>query len=605
MHIRSFHRPALAAALFAVAVAGCDQVPDAVLPSPDEGTGRFSIVDRTPRPQVPVEVILAAIGNPDETDGTVLVGLKEPGAARGVSVSGLPSPRGARQAAEAALRRGFPDFEIVRGIDVEVPARTPLGTASTTLERTFITVRPPANVARLRALRESAYVDYIVPNYHNGVARSVASSMAAAMQVEHRPWGVDTIRAPAVWNQGIVGEGQNYYLIDSGFDVSIGYNANHPDFQFNLAMNNYTQSRPDNACPNSSQRCYWEMPYHGSGVMGSAVGQRNGIGSVGVAPRTSTGVTHFKPIYTTTTGAGRLYQEDFANAVWGAGYTAPVSTTTVMQTSLGYDVQDFGQYEALRDAIRFAVNQRNAIFIAAAANNNGGPAYIPEVWSEVVGVGSLYQNKTRFSSPIDPAMELVAPGYQLRLPWNRDNDDSGSFEFTKLVSGTSYAAPMVAGVALLTLQANPQLSASALRQRLQATARDLGPAGKDNVYGYGMVDAVCAVQGISPCVIAPPLQVSISGPNTWSTGTNLSWTASASGGTGSYSYQWYERIDHQDGWMCDYQTGWSPVATGNPYGRWVSTMEYDFRVRVVVTSGTQTASSEMKVWGPQQIICPL
>jgi subtilisin family serine protease len=60
-------------------------------------------------------------------------------------------------------------------------------------------------------------------------------------------------------------------------------------------------------------------------------------------------------------------------------------------------------------------------------------------------------------------------------------------------SGTSYSAAEVSGVAALLLQRDPALSPDKLRHLLQATAKDLGPKGRDNEFGAGLVDAYAAV----------------------------------------------------------------------------------------------------------------
>ncbi|HEY7162395.1 MAG TPA: S8 family serine peptidase, partial [Acidobacteriota bacterium] len=56
-------------------------------------------------------------------------------------------------------------------------------------------------------------------------------------------------------------------------------------------------------------------------------------------------------------------------------------------------------------------------------------------------------------------------------------------------SGTSFSSPHVAGIAALIWSYGPQWSNEQIRQALRATAKDLGPAGKDNSYGYGLPQA--------------------------------------------------------------------------------------------------------------------
>lgn len=546
--------------------------------------GALTISDSTPRPQMPLESILAAMGDVSKTDGTLLVGIKEAGATRGVSVNGIELPLAARRAAERAIRQVFPSIEFVQGISSAVNFRSAQGVKLDTLHRTYINVRVPRNLAVLQALRNHPNVDYINPNFTNGVVRGVGAAearatIAAAMATEYRPWGVDTVRAPTAWSLGYVGENVPFYMVDSGFDPSIGYGSEHPDFVFNMALNTVVGSHPEEPCRSVEQRCYWESPFHGSGVMGMAVGQRNGIGAVGVAPRQSSGVTMMKPILST----GAMSVSDYASAIRAIGDMNHTGQTQVGQTSLGYDDTNVAAYQAVADALSYTVNQRNTIFIAAAANNNGGPAMIPEVFPEAVAVGSLYQNLTRYSSPIDPKMELVAPGYQLRMSWNRDNDNGSPYEYTRVESGTSFAAPIVAGVALLTLQANPGLSASDVRTTLRAAARDLGPAGKDNEFGYGMVDAVCAVQRLTSC---NPLSVSLSGPSYIDIAGTYTWEAVRSGGNGTYTYYWEYSTDG---------SYWSHVGSNQTYSTYVGEGDRSFYLRQTVTSGGQTATDQQSV----------
>jgi serine protease len=63
-----------------------------------------------------------------------------------------------------------------------------------------------------------------------------------------------------------------------------------------------------------------------------------------------------------------------------------------------------------------------------------------------------------------------------------------------LLSGTSMAAPHVAGVAAIVWSKQRTLSAAQVRALLEASAKDLGADGKDYEYGYGLVQAAVAVQ---------------------------------------------------------------------------------------------------------------
>jgi serine protease len=82
------------------------------------------------------------------------------------------------------------------------------------------------------------------------------------------------------------------------------------------------------------------------------------------------------------------------------------------------------------------------------------------------------------------------------------------------------ATPHVSGVAALLWSFNPNLTNSQIRSAMQATALDLGAAGRDNAYGYGLVQACAALQALGgQCGGDPP-------PNQPPT-ANFSYTASA------------------------------------------------------------------------------
>ena len=85
--------------------------------------------------------------------------------------------------------------------------------------------------------------------------------------------------------------------------------------------------------------------------------------------------------------------------------------------------------------------------------------------------------------------------------------------------GTSMATPHVSAVAALVWSANPAWTNVEIREALNATAIDLGAAGRDSTYGYGLVQAAAALEYLSGGVTPPPpppptgaLSVSIDSP---------------------------------------------------------------------------------------------
>jgi subtilisin family serine protease len=81
---------------------------------------------------------------------------------------------------------------------------------------------------------------------------------------------------------------------------------------------------------------------------------------------------------------------------------------------------------------------------------------------------------------------VVAPGESIPTTYWNDAIDT--------VQGTSYAAAYVAGVVSLMYAINPNLTSAEVHSIITSTATDLGTAGFDSTYGYGLINAAAAVR---------------------------------------------------------------------------------------------------------------
>lgn len=100
-----------------------------------------------------------------------------------------------------------------------------------------------------------------------------------------------------------------------------------------------------------------------------------------------------------------------------------------------------------------------------------------------------------YSNACGKAMDycLTAPGDVIVT--DKDYPTGDSTKDYWIVTGTSFAAPQVSGAAALVWEAYPYFTNDLVRQTLLGTADDLGAAGPDKVFGYGMLNAGNAVNG--------------------------------------------------------------------------------------------------------------
>ncbi len=281
--------------------------------------------------------------------------------------------------------------------------------------------------------------------------------------------GVSHIGCEIAHNNGIDGTGVKVAVIDTGIDythedLNDNYKGGY-DFVFN-------DSDPFDDSYDS----------HGTHVAGIIAAERNGIGVVGVAPNAS--------LYAVKVMAGSGHGSEswvIAGIEWAVENDMDV---VVMSFGTSKDSQ------ALRNACRNA-SDAGVLLVAAAGNSNGGNVTYPARYDSVIAVTATDLNDSQASfSSICPEVELAAPGVNIMSTTRGDGYGN--------LSGTSQAAPHVAGTAALIISSNlPDVNGDGMvnnedvRLQLQSTAQDLGYPGKDDTYGYGLVDARITAAAIS------------------------------------------------------------------------------------------------------------
>ena len=200
----------------------------------------------------------------------------------------------------------------------------------------------------------------------------------------------------------------------------------------------------------------------------------------------------------------------------GSGTWEAVALGIVFAADNGGDVINMslggsGFSQVVQDAVVYAEG-RGVMIFAAAGNTGGTPILYPARYPEVIAVAATdsLDNRASFSS-YGPEVELAAPGVAnlSSVPTYICSlcDPSGY----RSLSGTSMATPHAAGVGALLLSFRPELTNIQAREVLQLTAVDKGNAGRDEFYGFGLVDAYAALTfgGEFPTPTLEPTQAPI------------------------------------------------------------------------------------------------
>lgn len=261
-----------------------------------------------------------------------------------------------------------------------------------------------------------------------------------------------------------------------------------------------------------------------AGIVGAAEDSTGGAGFSGVAPdATIIGIRQssvkFAPAGQSAPGFGDV--DTLAMAVRTAADmgASVINVSSIACVAAAAELDD----RALGAALAYAVDVKNVV-VVAAAGNVGGPGQCPDQnpptdqahpgrpdWESVKVVVSpaWYDDYVLTVGSVDP--HGAASRFTLAGPWvdvaapgeavvSLDADGEGlvdslpALDMSMPIAGTSYAAPVVSGIAALVRARSPHLTARQVMQRIRDTAHQ-PPAGWDPFVGHGVVDPLAAVSG--------------------------------------------------------------------------------------------------------------
>lgn len=221
---------------------------------------------------------------------------------------------------------------------------------------------------------------------------------------------------------------------------------------------------------------YTDTCGHGTHVAGTIVAQNNALGVVGTTP----GVR----LHSVKVFDGGSCGWTYASSLVNAAYACRDAGADVISMSLGCSGS---RCASSTESNAFADLERAGILSVAAAGNAGNTSLsYPASYSSVVSVAAIDQNQRLASfSQRNSQVEISAPGVGVL-----STVPGGGYSS---YNGTSMATPHVAGVAALIWNYNRGWTNADIRSALQASAKDLGPSGRDSSFGFGLVQAADAL----------------------------------------------------------------------------------------------------------------
>lgn len=130
------------------------------------------------------------------------------------------------------------------------------------------------------------------------------------------------------------------------------------------------------------------------------------------------------------------------------------------------------------------------IVVAAAGNSGPNTVNYPAAYAGSIAVGALATGNTLAGyssySTSAPYVDIAAPGSNITSANTSFASNYATTPYTA-GNGTSYAAPHVAGVAALIVEALPTKTPAQIRAAIESSAGDLGASGSDPLFGAGFV----------------------------------------------------------------------------------------------------------------------
>lgn len=286
-----------------------------------------------------------------------------------------------------------------------------------------------------------------------------------------RSWGLKVIHADAAYRAGATGRGVTVALIDCGLQTA------QPEVTANVSPLSTDVAGP---------RRQPELDRHADYVAGPLGSALNGRGLVGVA-------------YNATLLSVRA---DFDGGWQGQCAFRPADIARAVDYAVDHQariiVMPLQATKPLGPAFEAALDRaaRAGVVSVVAAGNGAAeqPAWPARYAVDPRFAGSVVvAGATRWDGEMTPWSNRAGPASRwfIAAPGQSVLTDCGR-KTCRLVSGTSFAAPYVAGALALVMEGHPRLTGPEAAELLLQAARDAGDPGVDAVYGRGVLDVAPA-----------------------------------------------------------------------------------------------------------------
>ncbi len=225
--------------------------------------------------------------------------------------------------------------------------------------------------------------------------------------------------------------------------------------------------------------------FHGTATATIAAAPANGVGTLGIWPGA-------RALNVPLPNGQQILCSDSARAI----ARAVKNGAAVINMSYGSPTLCSAEAAQIVRAVR-----AGAVPVAASGNEaeDGNPLEFPASLPHVLTVGAIGPDErpTKFSNT-SKALDLSAPGIGILTAVPPAFDTDGLADGYLPVSGTSFAAPMVAAAVGWVRAARPELTPFQAAQVVRRGARDIGSAGYDRATGFGVLSLPGALAAVPP-----------------------------------------------------------------------------------------------------------